>query len=842
MARAAGLLALAFVAAHSVVFLAGRSMLPIAPGITTVPGAPYGYTGPVPDVTTSIDPEAALNVSYANDRFTAEAFAAGTLPFWNGRQGFGAPFLASGHPAVLYPTAPLLPLLPVTAYEFLYLLNWYLAALFTYLYLRQIGIGTNGALVGAVAVVSSGFFQYYLAFREASATAAWFPALLYAVERTLAEPAWRWRHAAIAFASYCTITAGQPESTALALTAAAAYGLVSVAIRTDRVRGLAAFVPGAIAGALLTAPFWWNFSDYAFTGHSGHDPGSMAARATLGFRTIASYITPQLYGRPHTLPPWMEPDGWSWALSPGWLTVAAAFGAVFGMWRAAATRSRPLLLLLAIGAVMAGRIWGVPPFTLISRLPLFDRIVYPRYAAFILTFVAAILAGAGWDAAFTLPARQWLRAAAVWLAAAAGLYLLTGIWRQTVFTAIQVRAFSVFAWMWIAAVPAGLWWLRARGRADEGSLAVVVCAAMLAQFAAYMPGYPPPTYAVMTVACLGAWILMTLFTGAAARTSPGPALAVGAFVCAAPALVLALSDSRTLPRRYDPATPPPYAATLRALQAATGGRAYALDGTPQPNFAQPLGLQTLNKCDPLQPAGAALFLMKRLDRGGDPVCFSGNTRPRAGFGRAIDEFRANRPYFNLAAIRYLVTKTTPVHDARMRLAGVDGTAGVQIWEDLEAFPRAFVGCPAARAATVEAALDALSNVSDLRHDLVIEPGVADPCGADRRAPSGRLDAFTPGVNDLTVRYTTDAPGILVIADAYQRGWSARVDGEAQPVLRVNGAFIGVPLVRPGTHTIDCTYRPPHWRASVAAAGTGAIVLAAVTALPARRRTRARDTN
>ena len=433
MRRAAGLIALAFVAAHAAVFLAGRTLLPIAPSMTTVPGAPYGYSGPVPDATTSVDPAGAVNVSYSNDRFTAEALSRGRMPFWNSRQGFGSPFLSSGHPAVLYPLTPLLTIVPPDEYDFLYLFNWYLAALFTYLFLRTIDVGDGGAIIGGVAVAASGFFQYYIAFREASTTAAWFPALLYAVERTLREPDWRWRHVAITVACYGTVTAGQPESTALALTAVTLYGLVSVAASPRRAAALRAFLPGAVCGALLTAPHWWNFSDYAFTAFSGHDPGSTGTQASLGWRTAAAYVTPQLYGRLHTLPPQMIPPGWSWDLSPGWIPAAVSLGALFGMWRAAASRSRPLILLIAIAVLVAGRVWGLPPFTLISRLPLFDRIVYPRYGAFVLAFVAAILAGAGWEFALSKTPRQWLRVGAAWIAVAAVLYLLTGIWRQPVF-------------------------------------------------------------------------------------------------------------------------------------------------------------------------------------------------------------------------------------------------------------------------------------------------------------------------------------------------------------------------------------------------------------------------
>ena len=839
MRRAAGLIALAFVAAHAAVFLAGRTLLPIAPSMTTVPGAPYGYSGPVSDATTSVDPAGALNVSYSNDRFTAEALSRGRMPFWNSRQGFGSPFLSSGHPAVLYPLTPLLTIVPPDEYDFLYLFNWYLAALFTYLFLRTIEVGDSGAIIGGVAVATSGFFQYYIAFREASTTAAWFPALLYAVERTLREPGWRWRHVAITVACYGTITAGQPESTALALSAATLYGLVSVAASPRRAAALRAFLPGAVCGALLTAPHWWNFSDYAFTAFSGHDPGSTGAQASLGWRTAAAYITPQLYGRLHTLPPHMIPPGWSWDLSPGWIPAAVSLGALFGMWRAAASRSRPLILLVAIAVFVAGRMWGLPPFTLISRLPLFDRIVYPRYGAFVLAFVAAILAGAGWEFALSKTPRQWLRVGAAWIAIAAVLYLLTGVWRLPVFAATQVRAFSALAWMWTVAVPAALWWLRRRDAIDATVILIVAGAAMVLQFVAYGPGYAPETYAVLTVCCLGVWLLLTLFTSAAPRRRAATVLILAACICGAPELVLALSDSRGLPRRYDAATAPPYAATLRALEASTGGRAYAIDGIPQPNFSSPLGFETLDKCDPLQSRGAALFVKRRLDRGADPVCLAGKTRREPSV--AIDEFRNNRRFFNLGAVRYLVTQTTPARALGVRLAGWDGSAGVQIWENPDALPRAFVACPAARVETLDAALDTLPQLEHLDREIVVEPGVIDPCPHDGRTPSGTLETFAAEGNEITLRYHNETPAMLVIVDAYEAGWTARVDGESQPVVRADGAFIGVPLMRGGEHTIALSYRPPHWRASLAAAGAGAAALAGFTLLPFQRRERLEHT-
>ena len=801
--------------------------MPLGPSVTTVPGVPYGYEGPMPDAATSVDPAGALNYSFTSDVYSAHAFRRWTLPFWNPHQGLGAPFLASGLPAVLYPLTPLVALLPRHAYEFAYLLNWLIAAGFTYRFLRVIGVGFTGAMLGGVTIVCSGFFQYYFAEREVIMVAAWFPPLLYAVERTLRERGWRWRHLALAGSIYCAVTGGQPESTFVALAAVTVYGVVSIAVLPARRAMLIDLAPGVAAGTLLSAPFWWNLADYVFNAYSAHEAGSAIARTELGWRTMASYVMPQLYGRLHTLPPDMVPQGWSWDLAPGWIPAAAALGVMFGTWEAFRIRSRPLLLVLGISVVVAGKIWGVWPLSTIDALPMLDRIVFPRYAAFVLAVSAAILAGAGWDAAMSKPPSAWLRAALAWIVAAFALYLMASIWREPVFRALQVRAFSVLIAMWVVAVPVALLWLRSRVH-DSAAMAAIVAAGMVLQYAAFMPGSPPEMYAVLTLACLGAWLLLTALATSFSRRSVGPAplVAIVVAVCALPPLVLAASERRGLPLRYDASTEPPYLKTLRELQAGTDGRAFALDGTPQPNFATAAGIDQINSLQAVLPHGVAGFFQRHLDPGTNPLWFSGNTGQRRS-PDALAQFLAHRRYFELAAVRYILVRTTALpRDAGFRFLYADATTGVQIWENERALPRAFLACVDSRVAAIDDALARLPALADLRRSVVVDRLDADPCAAGAGAASGMLLDVVTGINDITVRYRAETPGLLVVADAYERGWRAAIDGAPAQVIRANGAFLAVAITGAGDHLVEFSYRPPSWGWSVAAAAVGLLILLA----------------
>jgi hypothetical protein len=92
-----------------------------------------------------------------------------------------------------------------------------------------------------------------------------------------------------------------------------------------------------------------------------------------------------------------------------------------------------------------------------------------------------------------------------------------------------------------------------------------------------------------------------------------------------------------------------------------------------------------------------------------------------------------------------------------------------------------------------------------------------------RAEGGRLDV------------RADGPGVLVIAEGFDRGWSAALDGADARLFRVNHAQMGVVLPE-GTHRVTLRYRPRGFDAGVALFAVGLLLLAFaehVLASPAR---------
>lgn len=125
-----------------------------------------------------------------------------------------------------------------------------------------------------------------------------------------------------------------------------------------------------------------------------------------------------------------------------------------------------------------------------------------------------------------------------------------------------------------------------------------------------------------------------------------------------------------------------------------------------------------------------------------------------------------------------------------------------------------------------ALLEAWRNPAALRVDLREE---ALATAADARGltlPTGgrpaRATLAARTANRLEVR--AEGPGLLVVAESWDRGWRAETDGAPARLLRVNEALLGTPLPG-GLHRVVMRYEPAGFRV-----GLGLFAVAAATAL------------
>ena len=102
--------------------------------------------------------------------------------------------------------------------------------------------------------------------------------------------------------------------------------------------------------------------------------------------------------------------------------------------------------------------------------------------------------------------------------------------------------------------------------------------------------------------------------------------------------------------------------------------------------------------------------------------------------------------------------------------------------------------------------DALAALFDAAFDPRKQVLLADARPGGTPGAPGAARVVSRAANAVEVEAELSAPGVLVLVEAFDSGWTASVDGHPAPVLRANVLFRGVRLA-PGRHAVRFAYRP-----------------------------------
>ena len=127
---------------------------------------------------------------------------------------------------------------------------------------------------------------------------------------------------------------------------------------------------------------------------------------------------------------------------------------------------------------------------------------------------------------------------------------------------------------------------------------------------------------------------------------------------------------------------------------------------------------------------------------------------------------------------------------------------VKIYENLDVLPRAFVVHSAEVVHTDDEAIARMRDPAFDPAQTVILVG-GEPLAGDGSA-AAEIVRYAP--EEIDVDVTTDAPGYLLLTDAFYPGWQTTVDGQPAELLRADVNFRAVRL-DPGIHRVEFRYRP-----------------------------------
>jgi len=351
-------------------------------------------------------------IQYLPQRFfLGQALRAGQLPLWN-------PFVYGGYPsagdpqmAIWYPPNWMFAILPVGAAYLVVLFGHYsLAGWGMYRLMRAWRCCWRAALFSAVAFMFCGFLVAHRVHLTMICSAAYLPAVLWALERFLAKPGSR-RLAAAASLTGLQMLAGHVQMAALTAAVAATYALYVAAGGSPRIRSFRAAVLGAAGVYALAVALYavQLLPTLKLLGESVRLGNSYRFFTENSFHPLAFslWFFPALLGV--RCPNWLYGQNY---FGPWNLCELCCYGSivviVLAVWAAVVYRSdrrvRFLVVLAVVGMLLAlGR--DNPAYRALFYVPLYRTLRCPARHLLWVNFAFAALAGFAARAIFDSPRR-----------------------------------------------------------------------------------------------------------------------------------------------------------------------------------------------------------------------------------------------------------------------------------------------------------------------------------------------------------------------------------------------------------------------------------------------------
>ena len=386
-----------------VVFL-GKTLLPslyATYGVTDT--GPYEYEGRKPVNTFNVD--LATPAYYENpvNRLVGDTYLRGELPLWNPYQASGTPLVAQYSTRAFFPYQIMEDLTPYWMWDFFMLGRLWAAGIFTFLFLRTIGLSFVSCFLGGLFYMFSGSMTWFVNLEQLTNVAMLVPLALLATEKLMQTL--NNRHTALTgIALALVLLAGQPETALYVILLAVTYILFRlVNLRKDGIAmkpTITRLVVSCLLGFGLSAPLWMLFVEFVTCAHHIHPVGGQMGVATVRLFNATGIISPTLFDIPVPFP--SGPKNGTWDLLGGYSGFLAFYLAILGMFFRSRHNGHALFFGL-FGLFVLLKNFGFPLLTWIGYLPLFDQVWTPRWAGPVWTFGFSVAGAIGLEAG-----REWL--------------------------------------------------------------------------------------------------------------------------------------------------------------------------------------------------------------------------------------------------------------------------------------------------------------------------------------------------------------------------------------------------------------------------------------------------
>lgn len=704
-------------------------------------------------------------------KYVSEQIKSGTIPLWNPHLFAGMPLAADIQSALFYPINLMIFLFVNVDYgvlEWALILHYFLAATFTYLFLRDIGLRRLGAFAGGIAFAFSGFMVAHFGHLPMVAVASWIPLALLCLRRALltrSPSGWAWAIGA-GLSITMSLLAGHAQIFAYGLMAAGLLWLYLLlgggepltvrSITPWVLKGALALVIALGIGAVQLLPSL-ELSTQSVRASVSYEEASQFPNQPI---SMLNLFLPTVYGSSPTTYSFGEYQTTeNWGYSGVITLVLAAAGLVLKRGRMVGFFA--ILVALAL-IIMVGDLSIVGGW-IYKFVPGFNKLRDSGRALMLFGFGLAGLAAYGLDGlTAALSSRGIARRNAFW-------------WLVGLSGALAIAAFGI--------MPALYKEILLNNGAEYGK----------------MPG------AINDMGMLIIWLgLLAGITWAAFRGRVQPQAAGAAM-----ALLLIL-DLFSPNSQFNPTTQNLLAGfqnydAIAQVRKLTQDRTTALpyrvnSDTDVQNIWQPSTAQISDLYD----TGGAWNPLKLARY--DELWTEAKKQP-------------NSPLYDLTGALAEIASPAITHTGQPKWQLVQRYDGFNVNQDKNVMPRLFLVHDSRIEPDPAKQLEDIEKFYvDPRHSVLLESGTptrSDLPGTAEAAASGkpttesvRATRYTP--NEVDIEVKANAPGWVVLTDAWYPGWQATMDNNQS--VPIEPAFYAYRAVRvdAGTHTISMQFRPATW--------------------------------
>ncbi|NUQ11616.1 MAG: hypothetical protein HUU26_04685 [Gemmatimonadaceae bacterium] len=692
---------------------------------------------------------------YAFREFAAASLRDGQgFPLWNPYLFGGMPYVAAMHGDIFYPTFLLRLVLPTdVAMTWGFIIHVFLAGLFTYLFLRALGLGFFGALVGGLAYMMSGNVAGLVSPGHDGKlfVSALLPlALLFVLRGVRDGRSWAW--GALAGTVGLGVLSPHPQLLQYLLLVAGAFGAFlafadsgeGALPRPVAARRLGMSAAAVILGFAMGAIQYLPVREYvAWSPRAQGKPWELATSYSMPPEELVNFWVPQFSG---ILDQYWGDNGIH--LHSEYLGVAVILLAALAFTRGRLPVSRKVLWFFT-GVTVLATLWALGGYTPFYRLvyaivPGTKFFRAPSTMLYVISFGVAIIAALGAERAAQRDANRR------YLVAAAAVVLGIGV----------IGAMGGLTNLGVA--------VSQPGQTDL----------VLANDAAVRAGALRSTlFGLLATACL-----FLLATGRLGREAGGYLLAG-----------IVAVDLWSVERLYWQFSPP-----ASQLFAADSTIAY-VKGQPQPGRVMQLATSRSVGRDPFLTGDALMVHGVRTVLG-----YHGNELGRFQQLGGHPEWRqlGNPNFWHLLNIRFVLTDAE-----RLEVPGLTRVVGpvrnaygttVYLYEMADENPVAWVAPAIVKAPDQDVLGTVLDPRFDVRRAALFDTasavtGVQLSALPEALPTRVRATRFEPGAIDLELDQPAVAGSALIVSENYYPGWTATVDGKPAVIGRAQMTLIGVEL-------------------------------------------------